>query len=80
MMTFGLSEKGEETVFVLYHISSTVEIPCQSVRTQDAAQAIVAAIVSVLKEGPRTRDIAGNANTVEVGNAIAARIGPANKE
>jgi tartrate dehydrogenase/decarboxylase/D-malate dehydrogenase len=65
---------------MLYHISSTVAIPCQSVGTQDAADAIVAAIESVLKEGPRTSDLAGNANTAEVGNAIAARIGLANKE
>jgi tartrate dehydrogenase/decarboxylase/D-malate dehydrogenase len=37
---------------------------------QDAADAIVRAIETVLKEGPRTRDMGGNANTVDVGKAI----------
>ncbi len=36
-----------------------------------AASAIVAAIEKVLKEGPRTRDMGGTANTVDVGKAIA---------
>jgi tripartite-type tricarboxylate transporter receptor subunit TctC len=34
---------------------------------RDAEDAIVAAIETVLKEGPRTRDMGGTANTVEVG-------------
>ena len=37
---------------------------------QDAADAIVRAIETVLKEGPRTRDMGGTANTVDVGKAI----------
>ncbi|QJR16134.1 tartrate dehydrogenase [Usitatibacter palustris] len=40
----------------------------------DASDAIVAAIEKVLKDGPRTRDMGGTANTVEVGKAIAAAI------
>ncbi len=44
----------------------------------DAAAAIEAAIVkaieAVLREGPRTRDLGGTANTVEVGKAIAAAL------
>jgi tartrate dehydrogenase/decarboxylase/D-malate dehydrogenase len=39
-----------------------------------AADAIVAAIEKVLKEGPRTRDMGGKASTVEVGKAIAAAL------
>ena len=41
---------------------------------KDAADAIVAAIETVLKEGPRTRDMGGTANTTEVGKAIAGAI------
>ena len=37
----------------------------------DAAGAIVGAIETVLREGPRTRDIGGTASTQEVGAAIA---------
>lgn len=37
----------------------------------DAAQAVLAAIETVLREGPRTRDIGGWAGTQEVGQAIA---------
>jgi len=40
-----------------------------------AAAAIVAAIETVLKEGPRTRDMGGNAATADVGKAIANIIG-----
>jgi tartrate dehydrogenase/decarboxylase / D-malate dehydrogenase len=40
----------------------------------DAAEAVVAAIETVLTNGPRTRDIGGNASTREVGAAIAAAI------
>jgi len=36
-----------------------------------AARAVVAAIETVLREGPRTRDIGGTAGTQEVGKAIA---------
>jgi tartrate dehydrogenase/decarboxylase/D-malate dehydrogenase len=36
-----------------------------------AADAIVAAIERVLREGPRTRDMGGSANTAEVGKAIS---------
>jgi tartrate dehydrogenase/decarboxylase/D-malate dehydrogenase len=38
---------------------------------KDAADAIERAIEKVLKEGPRTRDMGGTANTKEVGKAIA---------
>jgi tartrate dehydrogenase/decarboxylase/D-malate dehydrogenase len=38
---------------------------------KQAADAIVASIERVLKEGPRTRDMGGTANTAEVGKAIA---------
>jgi tartrate dehydrogenase/decarboxylase/D-malate dehydrogenase len=39
-----------------------------------AHDAIVAAIEKVLKDGPRTPDLGGRANTVELGSAIAALI------
>jgi tartrate dehydrogenase/decarboxylase/D-malate dehydrogenase len=40
-----------------------------------AAAAILQAIETVLKEGPRTRDMGGNAGTQDVGKAIAQIIG-----
>jgi tartrate dehydrogenase/decarboxylase / D-malate dehydrogenase len=40
----------------------------------DAARAIVAAIESVLTEGPRTPDLGGDASTGAVGNAIAETV------
>jgi tartrate dehydrogenase/decarboxylase/D-malate dehydrogenase len=40
----------------------------------DEAEAVIAAIESVLTNGPRTRDIGGTASTREVGEAIAAAI------
>jgi tartrate dehydrogenase/decarboxylase/D-malate dehydrogenase len=40
-----------------------------------AHDAIVAAIEAVLKDGPRTPDLGGTANTTQVGEAIAARLG-----
>jgi tartrate dehydrogenase/decarboxylase/D-malate dehydrogenase len=39
-----------------------------------AHDAILAAIEEVLRTGPRTRDLGGDAGTVEVGNAIAALV------
>jgi tartrate dehydrogenase/decarboxylase/D-malate dehydrogenase len=39
-----------------------------------AAEAVVRAIESVLAEGPRTRDIGGQASTQEVGKAIAEAV------
>ncbi len=39
-----------------------------------AANAVVSAIETVLREGPRTRDIGGTASTQEVGRAIAAAL------
>ncbi len=39
-----------------------------------AHDAIVKAIETVLREGPRTRDLGGNADTTEMGQAIAALI------
>jgi tartrate dehydrogenase/decarboxylase/D-malate dehydrogenase len=41
---------------------------------KDAADAIVGAIETVLRGGPRTRDIGGNASTQEVGKAIAGAL------
>jgi tartrate dehydrogenase/decarboxylase/D-malate dehydrogenase len=41
---------------------------------QDAANAIVKAIEVVLKEGPRTPDMAGKATTEDVGKAVASAI------
>jgi tartrate dehydrogenase/decarboxylase/D-malate dehydrogenase len=38
---------------------------------KDAADAIVRAIETILKEGPRTRDIGGTASTQELGKAVA---------
>jgi len=40
----------------------------------DASAAVVKAIETVLAEGPRTRDMKGNASTAEVGDAIAALV------
>ncbi len=41
----------------------------------DAAQAVVGAIERVVREGKvRTRDLGGNASTVEVGHAIAVLV------
>jgi tartrate dehydrogenase/decarboxylase/D-malate dehydrogenase len=37
----------------------------------EAGEAIVGAIERVLADGPRTRDLGGNASTGEVGKAIA---------
>jgi tartrate dehydrogenase/decarboxylase/D-malate dehydrogenase len=37
---------------------------------KDAADAIVRGIETVLREGPRTRDMGGTASTVDVGKAI----------
>ena len=39
-----------------------------------AADDVVAAIERVIKDGPRTRDMGGTANTIEVGKAIATAI------
>ena len=40
----------------------------------DAADAVVRAIETVLANGPRTREIGGSADTIEVGKAIADAI------
>ena len=40
----------------------------------EAGAAVVAAIETVLREGPRTRDIGGRASTQEMGKAIAAAV------
>ena len=42
-----------------------------------AHDAIVAAIEAVLKDGPRTPDLGGTANTTQVGEAIAAHVASA---
>ena len=39
----------------------------------DAAAALMDALATVCREGPRTRDVGGTATTVEVGAAVAAR-------
>jgi len=36
--------------------------------------AIVKAIETVLREGPRTRDLGGTATTTEIGQAVAALV------
>jgi tartrate dehydrogenase/decarboxylase/D-malate dehydrogenase len=41
---------------------------------RDAHDAIVRAIEATLVEGPRTRDLGGQASTTEMGEAIAARV------
>jgi tartrate dehydrogenase/decarboxylase / D-malate dehydrogenase len=41
-----------------------------------AAADVVAAIETVVKDGPRTRDLGGTATTVEVGKAIASALPP----
>ena len=41
---------------------------------RQAHDAVVAAIEAVLREGPRTRDLGGQASTTEMGQAIAARL------
>jgi tartrate dehydrogenase/decarboxylase/D-malate dehydrogenase len=41
---------------------------------KDAADAIVKAIEGVVREGPKTRDMGGNANTTDVGKAIASAL------
>ncbi len=41
---------------------------------KEAADAVLRAIETVLREGPRTRDIGGQASTQEVGRAIAAAV------
>jgi tartrate dehydrogenase/decarboxylase/D-malate dehydrogenase len=40
----------------------------------EAGEAVVKAIERVLQDGPRTRDMGGNAGTAEVGRAIADAI------
>ena len=41
---------------------------------KDAADAIIGGIETVLAQGPRTRDIGGNASTEVMGKAIAEAI------
>jgi tartrate dehydrogenase/decarboxylase/D-malate dehydrogenase len=43
-------------------------------RYEAAAKTIVSAIETVLESGPRTPDMGGAANTIEVGTAIAAAV------
>jgi tartrate dehydrogenase/decarboxylase/D-malate dehydrogenase len=40
----------------------------------EAALRVIRALEAVCRDGPRTRDIGGSASTVEVGDAIAARV------
>jgi tartrate dehydrogenase/decarboxylase/D-malate dehydrogenase len=40
----------------------------------DAAARLMRAIEDVCREGPRTRDLGGDATTTEVGEAVAARL------
>ncbi|KND59094.1 Tartrate dehydrogenase Tartrate decarboxylase D-malic enzyme [Candidatus Burkholderia verschuerenii] len=46
---------------------------------RDAHDAILAAIEATLKDGPRTGDLGGKANTEEVGRAIAERVAAGGK-
>ncbi len=41
---------------------------------REAAQRVMRALEDVCREGPRTRDVGGTASTVEVGDAVAARL------
>jgi tartrate dehydrogenase/decarboxylase/D-malate dehydrogenase len=41
---------------------------------RDAHDAILRAIAGVLREGPRTPDLGGNATTTEMGQALAERV------
>ena len=40
----------------------------------DAAETLMGALEDVCREGPRTRDVGGEASTREVGEAVAARV------
>ncbi len=40
----------------------------------DAAAAVMRAIETVLRDGPRTPDMGGKATTIEVGKAVAAAV------
>jgi tartrate dehydrogenase/decarboxylase/D-malate dehydrogenase len=40
---------------------------------QEASRTLMAALEDVCRDGPRTRDVGGDASTREVGEAIAAR-------
>ena len=42
---------------------------------EDAAGALMTALEHVCRDGPRTRDLGGDAGTSEVGGAIVARLG-----
>jgi tartrate dehydrogenase/decarboxylase/D-malate dehydrogenase len=41
----------------------------------DAARTVLDALEHVCREGPRTRDLGGQARTSEVGDAVARRVG-----
>jgi tartrate dehydrogenase/decarboxylase / D-malate dehydrogenase len=41
----------------------------------DAAARLMRALEDVAREGPRTRDVGGDASTSDVGDAIAGRLG-----
>jgi tartrate dehydrogenase/decarboxylase/D-malate dehydrogenase len=45
----------------------------------EAARALFSALEHVCRDGPRTRDIGGEASTDEVGTAVAARVAAAAK-
>jgi len=51
---------------------------CGDAKYQAAANAIVQAIETVLREGPRTPDMGGRASTADVGRAIAECVSQAN--
>jgi tartrate dehydrogenase/decarboxylase / D-malate dehydrogenase len=44
---------------------------------RDAARALLAALEDVCRDGPRTRDLGGDAGTAEVGDAVATRLATA---
>jgi tartrate dehydrogenase/decarboxylase/D-malate dehydrogenase len=41
---------------------------------REAHDAVLRAVESVLRDGPRTPDLGGSASTTEVGQALAARV------
>jgi tartrate dehydrogenase/decarboxylase/D-malate dehydrogenase len=50
----------------------SVSLMLEQLGDADAARAVMDALESVCRDGPRTRDVGGTATTVEVGDAVAA--------
>jgi tartrate dehydrogenase/decarboxylase/D-malate dehydrogenase len=47
----------------------------EHLREEEAAARLMQALEDVCRDGPRTRDVGGEATTREVGEAVAARLG-----